>query len=78
MNVKYWISVLPNDSNSLVGLPNLSDSKQMMYTSTDDSILIDDNHLGSESKGELQLVELCSSIYKRNTKIIHEVFILPK
>ena len=55
---------LTNISYSLAGLPNLSDSKQMMYTSTDDSILIDDNHLGSESKGELQLVELCSSIYK--------------
>ena len=66
--------VLTNVSHSLVGLPKLSDSKQMMYTSTDDSILIDDNHLGSESKGELQLVELCSSIYKS----LHEVFILPK
>ena len=57
------MAVPPNDSNSLVGLPNLSDSKQMMYTSTDDSISIDDNHLGSASNGELQSVELCLDIY---------------
>ena len=72
MNVKYWISVLPNDSNSLVGLPNLSDSKQMMYTSTDDSISIDDNHLGSAFNGALQSEEICSGIYKCDT--LHKVF----
>ena len=74
MYVWYWIVVLPNDSNSLLGLPNLSDSKQMMYTSTDDSISIDDNHLGSVSKGGLQLVERCSSIYNA----LHNVFKSPK
>ena len=67
------MAVPPNDSNSLVGLPNLSDSKQMMYTSTDDSISIDDNHLGSAFNGALQLVEICSGIYK-----LHKVFLLPK
>ena len=59
MHVKYWIAIFPNDSNLLAGLPNLSDSKQMMYTSTDDSISIDDNHLGAVSKGALHLVEIC-------------------
>ena len=59
------MAVPPNDSNSLVGLPNLSDSKQMMYTSTDDSISIDDNHLGSASNGELQSVEICSNAIQK-------------
>ena len=70
------MAVPPNDSNSLVGLPNLSDSKQMMYTSTDDSISIDDNHLGSAFNGALQFRHI-QMRYKNNC-IIHKVFLLPK
>ena len=58
-NRYHWMVALTNISYSLAGLPNLSDSKQMMYTSTDDSISIDDNHLGAVSKGALHLVEIC-------------------
>merc|ERR1711997_1449178 len=54
------------------GLPNLSDSKQMMYTSTDDSISIDDNHLGSASNGLDEYIKPITNGYTDEDEITQE------